>query len=140
MAKDLAFAIKHNYLLQRLQLKNNQLKSDGMINICQSLQQVSTLTYFNIKNNRITEEAAEHIASVILCNNRIQKLYLGDNRLQNKAISIFQALQSVSSLVVLYLSNMKMTEEVAGDLVLVINNNPFLEKWQEIHYQLVWLK
>ena len=128
MAKDLAVVIESNHLLQCLQLKNNQLKLNGLMTICQSLQQVSSLTYFNIKSNKITEEAAEHIASVILSNNGMQKLYLGDNYLQNKAVTIRRALQSVTSLVVLYLSNMNMTEEVVGDLVLAIKNNFLLEK------------
>ena len=127
MAKDLAAVIDSNSL-KCLQLKNNQLQSRGVMTICQSLQQLSTLTHFNIRNNRITEEVAECIASVILSNNRMQKLYLGDNILHNKTVVIIRALQSVSSLVVLYLSNMKMTEAVASDLVLAINNNLLLEK------------
>ena len=128
VANDLATAIRSNCSLEGLQLKNNRLKTSGLMTICQSLQQLSTLTHFNIRNNKITEETAECIASVILSNNRIQELYLGDNRLHNETVVIIRALQSVSSLVVLYLSNMKMTEEVAGDLVLAINNNPLLKK------------
>ena len=128
VANDLAAAIRSNCSLEVLQLKNNQLKTSGVMTICQSLQQLSTLTYFNIRNNRITEEAAECIASVILSNNRIQQLFLGDNILHNKIVVIIRALQSVSSLVLLYLNNMKMTEEVAGDLVLAINNNPLLKE------------
>ena len=128
VANDLAAAIRSNCSLKVLQLKNNQLKTSGVMTICQSLQQLSTLTHFNIRNNRITGEAAECIALVILSNNRIQMLYLGDNILHNKTVVVIRALQSASSLVVLYLSNMKMTEEVAGDLVLAINNNPLLEK------------
>ena len=128
VANDLAAAIKNNCSLKVLHLKNHQLKTSGVMTICQSLQQLSTLTVFNIRNNRITEEAAECIASVILSNNRIQGLYLGDNILHNKTVVIIRSLQSVSSLVLLYLNNMKMTEEVAGDLVLAINNNPLLKK------------
>ena len=58
----------------------------------------------------------------------MQQLYIGDNMFHDKAVAIIKALQTVSSLVVLHLSNMKMTEEVADDLVLAISNNPLLEK------------
>ena len=45
LAKDLAAVIKNNCSLELLELKHNQFKTSGVLNICKSLQQLSTLKH-----------------------------------------------------------------------------------------------
>ena len=41
------------------------------------LQNTSHLTVFNFDHNSLSEEAADHIASILSHNTKLQKLYLG---------------------------------------------------------------
>ena len=81
----------------------------------------------NISSNRITETVAEDLASVVMSNNRLSTLTLSGCKLKNKTVKILRALQVVSSITVLFLGYMDMSDGVVTDLVLAINNNPLLK-------------
>ena len=50
-----------------------------MIKIAKALNNSSCLTYFNISNNMIDEEAADYIAAVLSHNTKLQTLDLQNN-------------------------------------------------------------
>ena len=126
-ANSLATAIKSNCSLKALFLRNNNLQTNGVVTICQSLKCLSSLQEFNISCNEITEQSSYAIASVISSNTNMNQFFLGDNKLHNSALIIMRALQTISSVVILYLSYMEMTDDSAADLAETINNNPLLE-------------
>ena len=127
-ANTLAAAFTSNSSLKTLLLRNNQLQTSGVVTICQSLKCLSTLQEFNISCNEVTEQGAYAIASVVLSNVEVKQLFLGDNKLHNSITKITRALQTVSSVVILYLSYMEMTDRVAPALEAAINNNHLLEQ------------
>ena len=91
------------------------------------LRKLSTLKLLNIRNNHITEEVADIIASVILHNNTLEQLSLGDNKMLKCMSKILFSLKSIATLVMLNLSNLSMTDEVVDELAAVVCNNPLLE-------------
>ena len=82
----------------------------------------------NIRNNKISEEAADVVASMILSNCALEQLYLGDNRMLRSTGKILCSLKSIATLAILNLSNMGMTDQVANELAAVVINNPLLEQ------------
>ena len=117
----------NNCSLRELQLKNNHFKSSGMIRIAKSLSRLSTLKVLNIRNNSVTEEATDAIACMILSNSVLEQVYLGDNRTLNATNKILSSLKSIATLIILNLSNMGMTDQIADELAAVVTNNPLLE-------------
>ena len=114
--------------MESLLLSNNNLNDDGVIKIAQSLCKHSNLKVFNLRNNNITEEAAEALLSVITSNNCLEELYLGNNQLHLGFLKIAIGLQKISSLKVLDLYDNRLPEQIADELALIIRNNTSLEK------------
>ena len=81
VADALALVIENNTSLQRVNLRGNCLKTNGIIKIAQSLSWSSNLKVLDICNNEIMEEAADAIAIAVLSNASIEELYLSNNNL-----------------------------------------------------------
>ena len=128
VANPLTAAITSNHLLQFLYLSNNQLATNGVATVAQSIKLLSNLKEINIAGNTITENAADAVISVILGKSKVELLNLGNNKFCHNTVKIIKSLQCVSSIVSLYFHSMEMTEDMADDLVIAVNNNPFLEK------------
>ena len=78
-ADDIATVLCHNTKLQGIDLGNNNFKTTDMMKIAKSLQNISSLTVFNISNNMVGEEAADDIAAVLSHNTKLQTLDLQNN-------------------------------------------------------------
>ena len=128
LAPALTFTITKSKLLERLLLSDNNLNDDGIIKIAHSLCKHSKLKCFNLRNNNITEEAAEALASIISSNTGLEELYLANNQLQLGVIKLSTALKNISSIKVLDLYNNNIPEEVADELSAAIRANNSLEK------------
>ena len=124
---ELALAIQSNKHLETLSLHDNNLKPSA-ISILQSLSTISTLKFLNINNTQITDEAGEALASVVLHNTRLQELGLRDNKLGEGMLIVTKALQQITSLRSIDLSNSNLSKEASGELALVIQSNKHLEK------------
>ena len=123
-ANDIAAAILSNNKLQVLDLGENSLKTAGMIHIARALQEISSLYQLNINRNNITDEAADDIAAAILSNNKFQKLDLSGNEFKATGmINIAGALQGISSLTELNVGFNCITDEVADDLLSILQRN-----------------
>ena len=128
-ADDIATALSHNTELQELYLNNNSFKTIGIIKITKDLQDVTTLTVFNISSLNVGEGAAADIATVLFHNTKLQKLHLQNNNLNTVGmIEILKALQNISTLIVLNISNNNVGEEAADDIATVLSHNTNLQK------------
>ena len=127
VSRELALAIKSNKHLEKLWFHNCSLKSSVIV-ILQSLSTISTLKYLNINDNNITEEAGEALASVITNNTGIEALYLSNNKLGDGISEVLKALQHITSLKSLNLSNNNLSKESCGHLAIAIKSNKHLEK------------
>ena len=96
---NIIMVLSHNIKLKEIYLNNNKFETAGMVKIAKALQNISTLTCFNISNNDVGEEAADDIATVLLCNTQLQKVYLHNNNFETAgAIKITNALSNISTL------------------------------------------
>ena len=123
---ELALAIKSNKHLESLGLNDNSLLSSANI-ILNSLTTITTLTFLNLDNNQITQEADEALASVIMHNTGLEELYLYDNSLGVGTLKVAKALQHITTLKKLDLGNNKIPQEACDELALAINSNKHLE-------------
>ena len=104
---ELALAILSNRHLKELQLHNNSLLS--LLFILQSLRSVSQLTQLDLAGNKITLEAEETLASVILHNAELQVLNLHNHK---SLMNIVLALQNTTNLKQLNLYTNNFTNKV----------------------------
>jgi len=128
-ADDLAMALRNNNKLQILGFGKNVLTMHGIIIVVKELQNFCTLTELLINDNQIDESAADDIGAMI-CNNKcLQKLDISHNCLKTTGIiKIAQALQTLSSLIELYINNNDIRGGAADDIVAVIVSNNRLQK------------
>ena len=93
----------------------------------------------DLNNNQITQEAGEALASVIMHNTRLEELYLNSNNLGIGTVKVAKALQHITTLKMLDLSNNNnIPQEACEELALGIKSNKQLEKlWlhdNNLHY------
>ena len=135
---ELALAIKSNKHLKEIRLNDNLLHSSSNI-ILNSLTTIATLTVLGLNNNQITQEAGEALASVIMHNTRLEELYLNSNNLGIGTVKVGKALQHITTLKMLDLSNNNnIPQEACNELALAIKSNKHLKKlWlhsNSLHY------
>ena len=126
-AVSLSEVIKHNIYLKEIYLIGNNLQSSASF-ILQALKHTSNLKKLYMDYNNMTGKMADHLASVIKNNNRLEILGLRCNNLQSSAILIFEALKEISTLKLLYLDDNNMSGKVADSLADVIKSNIHLEE------------
>ena len=122
-ADDITAAVSCNVHLQEFNIGKNYLQASSFIKVAKSLQKISTLTKLCINNNKITNEAANYIASVISYNSHLQELDISSSLQAQGATIILKRLQKISSLTTLYISNNNITYEAADDIAAVISCN-----------------
>ena len=128
-ADDIADAISCNIKLQELYLGSNGLQTSSIIKIARSLQNISSLTKLYINHNNMTDEAADYMTNVILCNSHLQEFDISVNSLQVPGIiKIAKGLQKISTLTKLYINNNNITEEAADDIAGIIVCNSYLQE------------
>ena len=126
---NIAEMVTSNYNLEKLWIKNNKLKSAGIIKISNALQHCSSLKLLQLDDNDITTEAADGIAAVINNNPLLQTVTLGNNQLETEGvIKITSVLKNINSLKVLGLNNNFITDKAANAIADVIYSNTELEK------------
>ena len=126
-ADELALAIRSNKHLTELHMYNCNLKSSAVV-ILQSLSNVSTIKLLNVNDNQMPPQAAKTLASVIMCNTRLEKLYLRDSNLSEGILEVAKALQHITSLKSLDLSKNNISNEVSVELAVAIKSNKHLEE------------
>ena len=123
---EIALAIKSNKHLEILGLNDNSLLSSANI-ILNSLTAITTLTFLNLGNNQITQEADETLGSVIMHNTGLEELHLDSNSLGVGTLKVAKVLQHITTLKKLGLGNNKIPQEACDELALAIKSNKHLE-------------
>ena len=127
VCNELACAIKCNINIESLYLRDNTLQSSALV-ILQSLSTITTLKVLNMNNNQIGEKYGDALASVIKSNTGLKELCVGGNNLQRSVIKISKALQTISTIESLDLSNNNLTNEVGIELTAAIQSNSSLKQ------------
>ena len=105
---DLGLVIQSNQGLNSLCLPCNVLN----YNVFKPLSSIATLTTLNLINARLGEDAGEILSSIILHNIKLVHINLSYNNLGNGALHVIKAVQQLTQLEVLHLSNINLGEEV----------------------------
>ena len=93
-----------------------------------AIQGISTLIKLNISKNNSTYIIADYLAVVISSNNQLQELNVSDTHLQEAGVTIIsKALQHISTLTKLYVSNNFISEDVADDIANIFSCNNHLQ-------------
>ena len=130
-AKYIAAAIFCNIKLIELNIGKNNLKTVGAIKIVNALRARHMLKRLNLSsNNNITDEAADKISAVVSSNTQLEELDVSGNNLQTMGImKIAKELQHIYTLKKLYISNSKITYEVAHAIGVAITCNNHLQEF-----------
>ena len=123
---ELALAIKSNKYLKKLWLNGNNLQYSS-VSILQALSTISSLEVLNMEGNQIGENCGKVLPSLIKSNSSLIEIYLGSNNLRRSAVSISEALQSISSLQSLDLSNNILPKEIGDVLAYAIQSNTYFK-------------
>ena len=94
-ASKLAEAIKFSRL-QYLNISECQLQTNGLLNICNSIKKITTITCIDFSGNKIGSYAAELLAEAIIINETLQKLILSNCNLD--AIGIMHIVVAIKQL------------------------------------------
>ena len=119
--------ITSNTSLRALYICNNNLGS-SIVTILKCLSKISFLEVLDLRDNQISEEAVESIASVVLHNPRLKELYLSSNNFGIGILKVTKSLQHITTLKELNLSNNNIPQEACCELALAIKLNQQLEK------------
>ena len=123
---ELAAAIQSNNSLKQLWLHSNNLQSSIGV-ILQALSELSTLELLDLHNCHLTSIAAKGLESVIVNNTGLECLYLNDNNLGKGLIVIYKALQNISSLKKLYVTNNNFMNDLIANLTVANKFRTFSE-------------
>ena len=123
VAGELALAILCNDNLEQLRLRGNHFKTKGIQIMAKSLRCLSTLKLLNFKGNIVTEEAVDDIIAILLSNQEIEHVYLGDNFLQSGVSKIAVTMKKSSSLKTLDFDNNIVPGIASNEVASVINNS-----------------
>ena len=127
-ADGIAAVIDNNPLMNQLWLDGNDLHSRGTIKICNALKKIRTLSILSLCNNRITDDAADELSTVITQNVLLEDLLLSNNQLHSTGIKeIADSLSKLIKLRKLDLFNNKITKEASSSLAIVLQNSTTLQ-------------
>ena len=127
ISREVSGVIKSNCNLEMLALSSNDLRSSAIV-ILQALSTITTLKILKMNDNQIGEKGGEVLATVILNNIRLIELHFNSNSIQNSGIKVSEALQNISCLKSLDLSNNKLPEAVGIKLSVAIESNHSLKE------------
>ena len=120
--------ITNNLLLEVVNLSNNKLQSLGIKFIAEAFKTISHLKLLALYGNRINEEAADDIASIIDNNVKLEKLVLYNNAFKSEGIcKICQALKNHRNLLVFRIGHNYIQEAAAEAIAKIISHNPLLK-------------
>ena len=123
-AKSIAIVLHQNTELQEIDIGSNM--NDVTLSITGGLCKNANLTVLRMKVSNNSEEAVESIAAAVASNIELQVLDISGLITVNT--KFIKALQCISSLTSLCISNSEITDEVAGNLGVAISWNTQLQE------------
>ena len=120
--------INNNPKLEVLGVSYVCMHDDAAAKFVQALKSLSCLKILELLGNNINEEAADDIATVIINNSGLVRLYFADNHLGTVGISkIAKSLIDPRGLEILDITNNNITSEAAESISKIIQSNPQLK-------------
>ena len=126
LVSELASSIKTWTSLEKVYLCNNNLSLSVTV-LSKTLATISALKVLDLQSNKITKEASNSLASVIINNKALEVLFLDNNNIGVGAVNIVKALQNNKSLIMLGLSNNNLPKEISHELAGGVKSNHYLE-------------
>ena len=124
----IAAVLSSNIKLQELYVGGNNLQATGVVIITRALKCTVTLEVINFSNNNIGDEAANDVSAVISHSTKLRSLHLvGANINVPGILKIAKALQTISSLIVLNISNNKISGEAVQEVTDILSSNSRLQ-------------
>ena len=125
----LASILSCNISLQELNLCKCSLQTEGAVYIFNAITSHPHLSSLNIGYNKISNEAAAVLASMLSCNISLQKLMLNKCSLQTEGtMDIFNAITNHSRLLVLDIGDNEISNKAAAVLASMLSCNISLQK------------
>ena len=126
---DIIGIVYHNAQLQQLNIGFNRLSWNGIARITVALCKGTDLRALQIENNKISDTDKHSTAQTISLNAKLESFNCSDNHFSTGCIlEIIKALQNISTLTKLYISNSNVTNEAVDGLAAVINKNVKLQE------------
>ena len=123
-AKLLGSILMLNKYIECLDLGHCNLNEYGLIEILNSLTNITTLLYLNLESNIISGKLADGIASVIYKNVSLNYLNFSNcNMLESEMKTIFHGIKQISSVEQLNISGNIIAIQTHGDLKDIISKN-----------------
>ena len=123
-ADELAAALCHNIFLKELDFSNNDLSTSNVISIFNGMKNINNLITLNVSHNRITDEAAEAIESVLSHNSKLQSLDLSYNYFMSEGFfRIFSRTRNIAYLQKLNICCNKITSRSADGIAVFLSHN-----------------
>ena len=120
---DIPNIIANNKELTVLHLNNNYYFNDTITKMVNAIQHLSVLTVLDLSCGRFTKVSADAIATALSNKPLLRALYLGLNLLATGIIKVSEALQPVSTLIILDLRFNRATEKAADAIAAVLSHN-----------------
>ena len=120
--------VTYNPLLEHLNLAYCKLSELQLFSIFKTLTKTSLLTFLDISQNKMSNNASDELSSVISCNPLLEHLNISKCDLSEvQLISIFKGLKKTSLLKFLDISHNRTTNNRSDEIASVVINNPLLE-------------
>ena len=124
----LTFVLDHNPMLQELSIHSLSLYPEEVTVLLEGMKNLKNLTELDISSNKISNEAAEALASILSCNISLQTLKIEGCSLQTEgAVDIFNAITTHSHLTYLDISYNGISNEAAKALASILSCNISLQ-------------
>ena len=128
-ADELASVLFHNTLLQELDLSYNSLSKLDSLRILKGMKNISSLVTLNLSHNKIIDEAADELASVLFHNTLLQEIDLSYNSLSKlDSLRILRGMKNISSLITINVSHNEIIDEAADELANILLHNTSLQE------------
>ena len=127
---DIIGIVYHNAQLQQLNIGFNGFALNGIARITVALRKGTDLRALQIENNKINDTDKHSTAQTISLNAKLESFNCSDNNFSTGCIlEIIKALQNISTLTKLYISNSNVTDEAVDGLAAVVNKNIKLQEF-----------
>lgn len=120
----LADALKHNTILKRLHVDNNELGDEGIHALADALTKNTTLLELNVSSNHLTDVGAHYLANALTKNTTLTRLNVSFNDFSNQAFA--DALRCNTTLTHLDISNNDISSDGALALADALKHNTTL--------------
>ena len=128
-AKDIIVAVlSRNTMLEEFDFSCNCLQNSGAVDVLNSIKSVSTIRKLSISNNGITNDAADHIATLLSDNLTLNEVDLSCNILQ--AAGVLRIIKQINNTVTMKRLDLSQNDITGHELLFALNST-ILEEFSD---------